>query len=52
VADGAAKQAAWALARSVNPPQWRNKDFKNVSAEQSQEIKEVVASYISLISKI
>lgn len=52
VADGAAKQAAWALARSVNPPQWRSNNFKNVSAEQSQEIKEVVASYISLISKI
>jgi hypothetical protein len=47
VADGAAKQAAWALSGKANPPQWSLVEVKKVSpASQSDE---VVASYMELI---
>ena len=47
VADGAAKQAAWALSGRENPPQWSLGEVKEVSP--SSESGEVVASYMELI---
>ena len=47
VADGAAKQAAWALTGKANPPQWSLGEVKEVSP--SSESEEVVASYMELI---
>ena len=47
VADGAAKQAAWALSGKANPPQWSLGEVKEVSP--SSESEEVVASYMELI---
>ena len=47
VADGAAKQAAWALSGKENPPQWRLGEVKEVSPSSQSE--EVVTSYMELI---
>ncbi|HRD10204.1 MAG TPA: xylulokinase [Candidatus Nanopelagicaceae bacterium] len=47
VADGAAKQAAWALSGRENPPQWSLGEVKEVSPSSQSE--EVVASYMELI---
>jgi len=47
VADGAAKQAAWALSGSTQPPQWRLGDVKEISP--ANEVKEIVADYMELI---
>ena len=47
VADGAAKQAAWALSGKENPPQWSLGEVKKVSPSSQSE--EVVASYMELI---
>ena len=47
VADGAAKQAAWALSGKENPPQWSLGKVKEVSPSSQSE--EVVASYMELI---
>ena len=45
VADGAARQAAWALRGGDTPPQW---NLGNVSSTHSQPTPEVVAHYRSL----
>ena len=47
VADGAAKQAAWALSGKENPPKWSLGEVKEVSPSSPSE--EVVASYMELI---
>ncbi len=47
VADGAAKQAAWALTGKENPPQWSLGEVKEISPSSQSE--EVVASYMELI---
>jgi xylulokinase len=47
VADGAAKQAAWALTGKENPPQWRLGEVKEVSP--SSQTEEVVTRYMELI---
>ena len=47
VADGAAKQAAWALSGNENPPQWSLGEVKEVSPTTQSE--DVVESYMELI---
>jgi xylulokinase len=47
VADGAAKQSAWALSGKANPPHWSLGEVKEVSPSSQSE--EVVASYMELI---
>ena len=42
VADGAARQAAWALLQSAEPPQW---DLGKVSSARASATPEVVAQY-------
>ena len=47
VADGAAKQAAWALSGSTQPPQWKLGDVKEISPVN--KVDEIVADYMELI---
>jgi xylulokinase len=48
VADGAAKQAAWALSGKENPPNWSLGEIKEVNSRNSDP--EIVESYMDLIS--
>ncbi len=48
VADGAAKQAAWALSGKENPPNWSLGEIKEVNSRNSDP--EIVESYMELIS--
>ena len=50
VADGAARQAAWALSGSSNPPNWNQGDFEKISLKNAAT--EVRAKYFEAISKI
>ena len=52
VADGAAKQAAWALTGVKELPDWKDSKIETLTADYSEEDREVVASYLNLISKI
>ena len=52
VADGAAKQAAWALTGAKELPDWKDSKIETLTADDSEEDREVVASYLNLISKI
>ena len=47
VADGAAKQAAWALSGNSLPPEWNLGEVKKISPQASS--KDVVAEYMELI---
>ena len=47
VADGAAKQAAWALSGSTQPPQWKLGEVKEISP--ANRVEEIVADYMELI---
>jgi len=47
VADGAAKQAAWALSGSTQPPQWKLGEVKEISP--TNRVEEIVADYMELI---
>ena len=47
VADGAAKQAAWALSGDTQPPQWKLGEVKEI--EPSNSASEIVADYMELI---
>ena len=47
VADGAAKQAAWALNESAQPPQWKLGEVKAI--DPIHRVKEIVADYMDLI---
>ena len=48
VADGAAKQAAWALSGKENPPNWSLGEVKEVNSRNSDP--EIVESYMELIN--
>jgi len=48
VADGAAKQAAWALSGKENPPNWSLGEIKEIYSRNSDP--EIVESYMELIS--
>ena len=48
VADGAAKQAAWALSGKEKPPNWSLGEIKEVNSRNSDP--EIVESYMELIS--
>ena len=52
VADGAAKQAAWALLQTETAPLWNLAQPMKVSAESDSRTEEAVASYLDLISSI
>jgi xylulokinase len=47
VADGAAKQAAWALNKSAQPPQWKLGEVKAI--DPKHRVNEIVADYMELI---
>ena len=47
VADGAAKQSAWALTGKENPPQWSLGEVKEIAP--SIRVDEVIADYMKLI---
>jgi xylulokinase len=47
VADGAAKQAAWALSGKANPPQWSLGEVKEIAP--SIRVDAVIADYMELI---
>ena len=47
VADGAAKQAAWALSGSTQPPQWKLGEVKEIYP--ANRVEEIVADYMELI---
>ena len=47
VADGAAKQAAWALTGKENPPLWSLGEVKEIAP--SIRVDEVIADYMELI---
>jgi xylulokinase len=47
VADGAAKQAAWALNESTQPPQWKLGEVKAI--DPVNKVTEIVADYMELI---
>lgn len=47
VADGAAKQAAWALSGATQPPQWKLGEVKDI--DPSNKVEEIVADYMELI---
>ena len=47
VADGAAKQAAWALSGSNQPPHWTLGEVKEISP--ANRVEEIVADYMELI---
>jgi xylulokinase len=50
VADGAARQAAWALSGSTNPPNWNQGEFEKISMKNAAP--EVRAKYFDAISKM
>ena len=52
VADGAAKQAAWALLGSPAAPEWELGASKIVTPIDANDSSEVVASYLDLIASI
>jgi xylulokinase len=47
VADGAAKQAAWALSGSTQPPHWTLGEVEEISP--ANKVEEIVADYMELI---
>jgi xylulokinase len=47
VADGAAKQAAWALSGNSLPPEWNLGEVRKIAPRSSSE--DVVAEYVELI---
>ena len=47
VADGAAKQAAWALSGSNQPPHWTLGEVKEIGP--ANRVEEIVADYMELI---
>ncbi|MFM8752664.1 MAG: xylulokinase [Actinomycetota bacterium] len=47
VADGAAKQAAWALSGNSQPPQWKLGEV--IAIEPENKVSEIVADYMELI---
>jgi xylulokinase len=47
VADGAAKQAAWALSGATTPPQWSMSEVKQIAP--GNDASEIVAEYMELI---
>jgi xylulokinase len=47
VADGAAKQAAWALSGSSQPPQWKLGEVREI--EPINKVSEIVSDYMDLI---
>jgi xylulokinase len=47
VADGAAKQAAWALNESAQPPLWKLGEVKAI--DPIHRVNEIVADYMELI---
>jgi xylulokinase len=47
VADGASKQAAWALSGATTPPQWSMGEVKQIAP--INDATEVVAEYMELI---
>lgn len=49
VANGAARQAAWALSSQIAPPQWQDQGLKKVEPSSKSE---VAASYLELIQSI
>jgi xylulokinase len=49
VADGAAKQAAWALSGEKNPPQWELGNVEEINPMGNAS--ELVASYMELIKE-
>ena len=52
VADGAAKQAAWALLGSESAPEWTIGKSSHVAVEEDQQSQEALASYLELIAAI
>jgi xylulokinase len=50
VADGAAKQAAWALSGKKKIPNWKGKDLENIQPKESDQ--ELTSNYLDLISKV
>ena len=52
VADGAAKQAAWALLGSPSAPEWTIGKSSHVAVEEDQQSQEALASYLELIAAI
>jgi xylulokinase len=52
VADGAAKQAAWALLGTSQPPQWQMEKALIVEPQLNKVIDATVNSYLELISAI
>ena len=50
VADGAAKQAAWALSGKKEIPNWKGKDLENIQPKESDQ--ELISNYLDLISKV
>jgi xylulokinase len=47
VADGAAKQAAWALSGEVQPPEWKLGEVRAI--EPANKVTEIVSDYMELI---
>ena len=52
VADGAAKQAAWALLGLSNAPQWQLGDAETINPQSNDVHEEIAHSYLELISSI
>ena len=52
VANGAAKQAAWALLGLANAPQWKLGDAETIAPALEENQEEIVSSYLELISSI
>ena len=52
VADGAAKQAAWALLGTSQPPEWQKEKALIVEPQLHKGIDATVNSYLELISTI
>ena len=52
VADGAARQAAWALLGLSNAPQWQLGNAETIDPESNDNEEEIVSSYLELISSI
>jgi xylulokinase len=50
VADGAAKQAAWALSGKIEVPNWNREKLDTIQTKESDQ--EIISDYLDLISKI
>ncbi|NCX36753.1 MAG: xylulose kinase, partial [Actinobacteria bacterium] len=50
VADGAAKQAAWALSGKKEIPNWKSKELETIQPKESDQ--ELTSNYLDLISKV